>query len=794
MVRIAVFFIFLSVIAPMEAAIAAVHLNSTIKRYDLGLFSDYLEDKTGDLSLEDVTSSSYAHRWESNTSPTPNFAFSKSVYWLRLNFHSEFPENTSWLFEIAFPLQDYVDYYVVENGTLLNEVNTGDRRPFSTRGIDYRNFLFPLDIPANGERQVYIRLDTADGLHEPCPLILWDSQEFALQHGERNLGLGLYFGIMLVMALYNLFVYSSMGDKTYIYYVTYILGFSFWLFSYYGFSYQYLWPNSPIIGNLSTVVLTSFWAIFVAQFVRSFLDSSKNLPWFDKLMQAYIASMILTIMASFYGNYSFGILMVIGFGIPACAAGIVAGLSSWKAGYRPARFFLLAWSTLLVSLCIFCLKIAGLLPTIWVIERSVQIGSAIEVILLSLGLADRINSLKREKITAQLESIKSFESNLKLKNDFITSISHELRTPMNAILGGIEVATESDCKDFGEPLKIIRSGANDMMNLVDDILIHTELQSGQLTVVNENAHVRTALNKINDYYGDLCKERGLDFHYELDSNVPDWIATDKRKLTVILTKLLDNAVKFTEKGKIKLKISVDNNAHPPLLLCAVFDTGPGIPKDHQSLIFDPFVQIEGGFTRRHGGMGIGLSICRRLAEALQGTLTLESIVGEGSQFTLSFPLQVGVPTEELPASEGAPSDLPILVIEDNVVNQRVIVKILQKLGLTSLVANHGQEALEILESNAVSLILMDLQMPVMDGFRCTKTIRESSWAYKKIPIIAVTANVMDQDKARCKDVGMNDFLEKPLKLNVLRDCLAQYIKLEAHQPHAQTIAPNSVVQ
>jgi len=761
----------------IEVNAAVVELQPSIKKYDLGLYADYLADTQGDISIQDLVSSNHDGHWKKNTTETPNFAFSKNVYWFRLKFHSNLTTDDSFLFELAFPLQDYVDYYTVDANNILKEVHTGDRRKFSTREIDYRNFLFPLDIPAGEERTVYIRLDTADGLHEPAPMILWDSLEFTLQHGLRSLGLGLYFGIMLVMALYNLFVYFSMRDKTYLYYVTYILGFSFWLFSYYGFSFQYLWPNSPNFGNQSIVVLTCFWTIFMSIFVRSFLDSAKNLPWFDRLIKIFIALMILTILMSFYGNYSLGIFSVIGFGVPACIAGIVAGFSSWRAGYRPARFFLLAWSVLLVSLVIFCLKISGIFPTIWVIERSIQIGSAIEVILLSLGLADRINTLRKEKIAAQKESIKAYESNLKLKSDFITSISHELRTPMNAILGGVELTKDNDSPELIEPLKIIRSGANDMMGLVDDILIHTELQAGQLKVKRESSKVSLAIGKLAYHYKKMCEERNLTFFYEVEKNVPNWIITDRHKLTVILTKLLDNAVKFTVQGEVRLVVSIDKNMTPPLLICAVSDSGPGIAKDQQDLIFDPFMQIEGGFTRRHGGMGIGLSICRRLAKSLEGTLKVESKVGEGSSFTLQMPLEVGEPAHFHPPNQLASADLPMLVVEDNLVNQKVIAKMLKKLGFKSLVANHGEEALDILKENTVSLILMDLQMPVMDGFTCTSTIRASQWDYKDIPIIAVTANVMDQDKSRCAEIKMNDFLEKPLKLTVLQNCLSQHVEL-----------------
>lgn len=756
---------------------SVVELQPSIKKYDLGLHADYLEDRSGDISIQDLISPENSYSWKKNTSETPNFAFSNSVYWLRLTFHSKLPADASFLFEIAFPLQDYIDYYAVGPKGITKEVHTGDRRPFSTREIDYRNFLFPLNISTKNQQTVYIRLDTADGLHEPFPMILWDSQEFTLQHGIRSLGLGLYFGIMLVMALYNLFVYVSMRDQTYLYYVTYILGFSAWLFSYYGFSFQYLWPNSPKLGNQSIVVLTCVWTSFMSLFVRSFLDSPQYLPWFDRYIKIYIALMILTVLISFYGNYSLGILSVIGLGIPAAIAGIVAGLSSWKAGYRPARFFLLAWSALLISLVIFCLKISGALPTIWIIERSIQIGSAIEVVLLSLGLADRINALRKEKFTAQKESIEAYESSLKLKSDFITSISHELRTPMNAILGGVELAKTNDAKVSAEPLNIIRSGANDMMRLVDDILIHTELQSGQLKMKNESSQVSFAIDRLVEHYKALCNERNLTFSYAVNSNVPSWIITDRYKLTVILTKLLDNAVKFTDRGKVQLAVSVDNNVTPPQLVCLVTDTGPGIAKNQQNLVFDPFMQVEGGFTRRHGGMGIGLSICRRLAESLNGTLEVKSKIGEGSRFTLKMPLEIGDPTPTKAIDQLASIDLPILVVEDNLVNQKVIAKMLQKLGCKSLVANHGAEAIDILKENTVSLILMDLQMPIMDGFTCTSTIRASNWDYKDIPIIAVTANVMDQDKSRCEAIKMNNFLEKPVKLNVLKNCLIQYVNL-----------------
>lgn len=768
------FFLAFFALASLHAVADTVEVDALKKRYDLGLFADYLEDVDGKLTVNAILNNQHTGEWQQSDSLTPNFAFSKSVYWLRINFHSQLQEEKSFLFELAFPLQDYIDYFLVENGNIIAQHSTGDRRAFDTRPIDYRNYLFDLDLPAGAERQVYLRLDTADGLHEPTPLILWDTQEFALQHGERSLGLGLYFGIMVVMGLYNLFVYVSIRDKNYLYYVSYILVFSFWLFTYYGFSYQYLWPNSPGLANQAIVVSTSIWNICMAIFVASFLNAREQIPWFNRVINLYIGSLLLTISISFNYHYSLGIMMVIALGIPTALSGIVAGIQSWRAGYEPARFFLLAWSVLLISLVIFCFKIAGLLPTIWAIERSVQIGSAIEVVLLSLGLADRINTLRKEKIAAQNAAIESFESSMKLKNDFITSISHELRTPMNAIMGGVDVC-KTHSKELGEPLRIIRSGANDMMRLVDDILIHTELQSGQLKVKKQSTAVKPSIQRLKDFYGNLCQDKGLVFSCELDPEVPEWIMVDPHKLTVILTKLLNNAVKFTEKGEVKLSVVVDDTSDFQLV-CTISDTGPGISYKDQQVIFDPFVQLEGGFSRRHDGMGIGLSICRRLTEMLDGSLTLQSTPGEGSRFILRLPVEKGEPRHAAAAEQQSSSQLPVLVVEDNQVNQRVIVKMLEKLGLESEIANNGQEALDLLNNKKFMLALMDLQMPVMDGFTCTRKIRHAESGYQHIPIIAVTANVMDQDRERCFNLGMDDFLEKPLKLNVLHQALSRYIQ------------------
>lgn len=774
--------IMLLLISTLSEAAPTVRLEQGVEKYNLGLHADILEDPLGKLTIDQVSSPAYTHQWVQSQQAQPNFAFSHSVHWMRITLTSEMQMSKTWWFEVAFALQDYIDCYVLHEGKIISFIHTGDRTPFHSRQVDYRNFLFEFDISPGETRHIYVRLQAHDGVHEPCPIILWDQQSFALANGIRNLGMGMYFGIMLVMAIYNLFIFIVVRDRAYAYYVIYIFGFFSWLTSYYGYTFQYLWPDSPNWGNQMIIISSSFWAIFMLQFVRSFLDTKRLVPWFDILARVTIGGLLFNIIFSFRGNYAIGILILLGIGIPMSIATIAAGLICFRAGFRPARYFLLAWTTLLLAIILFVLKIAGILPAIFIFEKSIQIGSAIEVILLSLGLADRINVLKREKILAQRDAIVAFESSLKLKNDFITSISHELRTPMNAIIGGLEVAQKHAMGHLKTTLDIVQSGASDMMNLVNDILTHTEIQSDRLMIQSDHIHIQSLLKSLHESYGYLCKDRGLQLDWEVDAALPKWICADKEKIVIILSKLLDNAVKFTEQGRVTLYIKCDKTTSPWLFICVVKDTGIGIAQEKQARIFDSFTQSEGGFQRRYGGLGIGLSICKKLTEAIGGELRLESILGQGSTFTVSFPIEPGVEPAIEQNTNLSSADLPILIVEDDKINQKVMKKLLEKMGYQSLIANHGKEALEMLEKEAISLILMDLQMPVMDGFTCTAEIRRREDQLKNIPIIAVTANLMDADKNRCIEYGMNAFLKKPVTMDTLRSNLSCYLESKIITP------------
>lgn len=385
--------------------------------------------------------------------------------------------------------------------------------------------------------------------------------------------------------------------------------------------------------------------------------------------------------------------------------------------------------------------------------------------------------LQQRKIRqSQEKAITAFESSLKLKNDFLTTISHELRTPMNAIIGGLQVAQAHPLEQLKSPLDVVQGGASDMMRLINDILSYSEIQADQCHLHSSSVSIRTLLDQLFNTYHTLCTDKGLALEWNVDKSLPERIEIDEEKFQTVAEKLIENAIKFTKEGYVRVDVQCEKNLENLSLVLKVKDSGIGIADSDKEDIFEAFRQKESGFHRRFGGVGIGLSICKKLASTMNGDITIESKEGRGSCFSVKIPTKLGKTPEQPITSDLASPNLPILVVEDNKFNQKIMQKMLEKMGYKSVLADHGEEALEVLKSETVSLILMDLQMHIMDGFVCTENIRQGKDDIKDIPIIAVTANLMDNDKKRCAALGMNGIIKKPVRIDSLQNTLSHYIE------------------
>lgn len=358
------------------------------------------------------------------------------------------------------------------------------------------------------------------------------------------------------------------------------------------------------------------------------------------------------------------------------------------------------------------------------------------------------------------------------KSQFLAAVSHELRTPLNAILGGAQLLErDPDAADALMQVGIIRSSGEELLVLIEDVIDFARLQSDQLQLADQRFAVREMVRELSRPLRRQAEDKGVAFALHGLDGLPERIQGDGRRIRQVLSQLLDNAVKFTVCGRIDVTIVCEREGDRLRLRFVVEDTGVGIPRDRLGRIFEPFTQGDGALSRRFGGTGLGLALSGQLAQALGGGIEVTSEVNRGSRFVFSFLAQPVSADEDTPPA-GVEDALRILLVEDNLVNQKVAVRMLQRLGFTPDIADDGVEAVAATERASYDLILMDLQMPNMDGLEATRRIRHDVSVGPGPCIVALTANALPEDQQRCHEVGMDGFIAKPLRMEHLKEAIS----------------------
>ncbi len=712
-----------------------------------------------------------------------DFGFTNHNIWFRFQLKNTTDGNLNYYFETARPITDLAELYIVKDNNSVVKYISGDAIPFDQRSFRLRKTIFKINLAPNESQQFYLHVKS-DGEQLSMPMMLHTTESLLEQSSFEQFIFGFFYGILLIAAILYLFFFFAMRDRTFFFYSIYVIFIGLLQFSIDGYFYKFVTPQSGWFSMHSVIIFACFANFFLGRYAQVYLKVKEYNRFINSAFYIMYGLDLLLLLSLFFIpsalQYSYPIAN--GLGLILLILIISTQSIIFIRTKKIDRFFAIGIFFLIGGFVVFILKNFGILPLTFLTENGSKLGTGMEVIFLSLSMANLIRNLKNEREELQTIALQKSEEMNELKSYFLSNISHELRTPLNAILNTAK-SMANDFKDeqIQNGSQIIKYSTYSLLSSVNDILDFSKIERDEIKLeTTEFDLVRTVEHIANNFERE-AKDKGLEFTFIKGEDLPQMVKGDVVRLSQILHNVLSNALKFTHEGFVKFKLDAkkakDNKVN---ITFTVSDTGVGISKEKINSIFDSFSQEGINNKRKFGGLGLGLYIVKHLINLHNGKIKVDSTTGLGTVCSIDLCYENIPVKKEIEITPVSPQyDLDgkaILVVEDNAMNQMVIKMITKKwLNTTVDFANNGQEGVEKLMEKHYDIILMDLQMPIMDGYEATIAIRngEAGEDRKSIPIIALTADVMESTKEKVIEIGMNKYLSKPVD----KDTLFEIIKL-----------------
>ncbi|MEW6641748.1 MAG: ATP-binding protein [Pseudomonadota bacterium] len=751
-----------------------------------------LEDRDGRLSAAEALGHA---GWQAVTPRSLARGYSPSAFWLRGTFenNSNVPV-TRWL-SVGAPRLEDVRYFRFAPGTEApaEVLLGGNRVPLESRPVRATRSVFPVTL-APGER-IVIALRVQSRSSVSMEFSLWTPAAFQGAETPDSLIEILFIGSMATMAIFTLVfgllrrdpIFLTLGAGAFAE-IVYDLAFQ-------GLLYRYILTGGGEIVLRTPAVMGAVAHVLLCAMGILFIGMHRIAIW--RVTLGLFSCVLLTgAVYAAIGDYRTAAAGLTTLQVVYEAVWIIAILDCWRRGLGNARLVLLASGPATLRFFLYLGHLLGAWPASWSVGSEIAWNNLTVMLLLILITIARLKELQREREQTQRELldlkehererlqhavdertrelqtalIAADEAN-RAKSDFLAVMSHEIRTPMNGMLGAIHLLKTMQLEDRVRTTVDVaeRTGAA-MLTTIGGILDFAKITESRPDVDFAPFDLRALLADVQAIMSLRAAQKGVALTAVVDPHVPTAVTGDADRLRQVLLNLVGNAVKFTDAGEIHLRATPAPDA-PDMIRLTVADTGIGIPEGKLGQLFEPFVQADASIARRFGGTGLGLAISRRLVEAMDGTITVESQAGRGSTFEIRLPLPAADPSELLvpaPSDGAARPSRRILIVDDDDSSRFVLSGLLEVMGHHVVEAANGTQALARLIDDTMDVVLADLQMPGMDGTELVRRIRALPGQRKHIPIIAVTANVAAGIAERCSAIGMDGYLSKPVLPDDLR--------------------------